>query len=168
MSRTKASHTFLTEGITAEEMARLLLVSKRRVSQLAAAGILQRIGRDRYSPMIAGYAEYRAKLVQEKQTKTATSIEFDGEKLRRLRQANDRADANLIPTSEVEECIGYIVSSFTEAMSEFTDHNDFPDNVNERVSEQVEIVKMGIRTRTKREITRLRKPRQTNSKRRVA
>ncbi len=146
---------YFTIGVTSASIAALLQMSKRRVSQLAAAGVITRIGRDRYSPDLGSFIEYRVNLAKEKLNKTTSSSEFDTEQLRRIRRQNDHADDQLVARQEVEETIAFISKSVVTGIASIPTESAATGDVYERLNAVCNDVSMGIHARAESAIAKL-------------
>lgn len=103
--------------ITVEQAAALLMKSKERIRQLAAAGYIPRVGRDQYPlvGVVQGYIRFREDAAQRAEPARAKA-DLDRTRTRQIELRMKQAAARLVPAAEVEAYVRLIVEEFLSRM----------------------------------------------------
>lgn len=117
----KKTAALIGDEISAPELASLCGITERRVQQLAAEGVFEKLGHGKYRRAGAGgsYADYRVKSEMDRRSDGATARDsFDVERTRRLKIQNDRDEGRLVDTDDAVDAIDMILGPVkTELLS---------------------------------------------------
>lgn len=135
------------KGISGKEFSCLLNVSPRRISQLAAEGYLEKLGRDRYVPCIANYADLRAAAAAKARGGSAQTEIVDREKARRLRRINDVAERVLIPIDETLDALAAILGPVQAELATIPVHATDDPRIRFKIEATIDVIMNNLAAR---------------------